>query len=46
MTPSSTHNLGLLIMGVILLIAIWQDMAHRKIPNALVLLARDRKSVV
>ena len=39
MTPGSTHNLGLLIMGVILLIAIWQDMAHRKIPNALVLLA-------
>ena len=26
-------------MGVILLIAIWQDMAHRKIPNALGLLA-------
>ncbi len=39
MTLDSTKLIGLLIMGVILLIAIWQDMAHRKIPNALVLLA-------
>ena len=39
MTFDRTQLLGLLIMGVILLIAIWQDMAHRKIPNALVLLA-------
>lgn len=39
MTFVSTKLLGLLIMGVILLVAIWKDMAHRKIPNALVVLA-------
>lgn len=39
MTTDSTKLLGLLIMGVILAIAIWQDMAHRKIPNALIVLA-------
>ena len=39
MTNDSTKLLGLLIMGVILAIAIWQDMAHRKIPNALIVMA-------
>ncbi len=38
-TMDSTKLVGLLILGVILSIAIWQDMVHRKIPNALVLLA-------
>lgn len=39
MTIDSVQLLGLMVMGVILVIAIWQDMAHRKISNALVVLA-------
>lgn len=39
MTINSTKLMGLLIMGLILAIAIWQDMVHRKIPNALIVLA-------
>ena len=39
MTMDSTKLLGLSILGMILSIAIWQDVVHRKIPNALVLLA-------
>lgn len=39
MTFDSAKLPGLLIMGLILLIAIWQDVAHRKIPNVLIVLA-------
>ena len=39
MTFDSAKLPGLLVMGVILLIAIWQDVVHRKISNVLVVLA-------
>jgi len=39
MTFDNAKLVGLTIMAVILAIAIWQDMAHRKISNALIVLA-------